>query len=476
MGGKPTFPPEADTIEYAKLLDSQDKLSHLRDQFNIPTRGSLKKKALNGTIPGETTQNGNTNGDDNDTPCIYFVGNSLGAQPKKVKSHLSAQLETWASIGVNGHFTSLDDSPLTPWQDLAESCAAKSLDLVGASIPQEIIYMNTLTVNLHLMLAAFYKPTPQRHKIMIEWKPFPSDWYAVQSQIALHSLSPSKSLIEIQPDDKETLHLSTEQILATIDLHADSTAVLLLPGIQYFTGQLLDIPAITAHAHAKGIIVGWDLAHAAGNVPLSLHDWGVDFAVWCTYKYLNAGPGATAGMFLHEKHHDKPGFSARDRLAGWYGADKSVRFNMEKEFVPSPGAWGYQLSNPSGTDLSCLNAALEVFGMTTIKELRGKSVLLTGYLEWLLEGVLREHVYMHDGKGVFKILTPGRVEERGTQLSLMFKKPGVLERVSGVLAENGVVIDVRKPDVIRAAPVPMYCRFEDVWVFVQVLRKALEGL
>ncbi|KAK4224227.1 putative kynureninase [Podospora fimiseda] len=460
-GGKPTYPPEADTLEYARLLDSQDKLSHLRDEFIIPTRDSLKKTALDGTIPGETTNDN----DEENKPCIYFVGNSLGCQPKKVKSHLSAQLETWASIGVNGHFTSLDSSPLTAWQDLAESCATRSLDIVGASIPEEIIYMNTLTVNLHLILAAFYQPTEKRHKIIIEWKPFPSDWYAVQSQIELHNLSVEESLVEIEPDDQETLYLSTEKILATIDQHADSTAILLLPGIQYFTGQLFDIPTITAYAQQKGIIVGWDLAHAAGNVPLKLHDWGVDFAVWCTYKYLNAGPGATAGMFLHEKHFER---KQQKRLAGWYGVDKKVRFNMEKEFKPAKGAWGYQLSNPSATDLSCLNAALEVFGMSGgMEELRGKSVLLTGYLEWLLKEF--------EAEGLFKVLTPGRIEERGTQLSLMFKK-GVLERVGAVLKENGVVIDLRKPDVIRVAPVPIYCRFEDVWEFVQVLRRALKGL
>jgi len=366
----------------------------------------------------------------------------------------------------------MENSPLSAWQDLAESCAAKSLDLVGASSAQEIIYMNTLTVNLHLMLATFYRPTPQRHKIIIEWKPFPSDWYAVQSQLAFHNLSASDSLIEIQPSDPETLYLSTESILATIDEHADSAALLLLPGIQYFTGQLLDIPKITAYAQSKGIIAGWDLAHAAGNVPLSLHEWNVDFAVWCTYKYLNAGPGAAAGLFLHERHHDRDG-KVKNRLAGWYGADKSVRFNMEKEFVPSPGAWGYQLSNPSAVDLSCLDAALEVFGKTSMKELRGKAVVLTGYLEVLLKRL------MNEGRGAapFRILTPESVEERGTQLSLMFtgaKGKEVLQRVSKVLAENGVVCDFRKPDVMRVAPVPLYCGFEDVWKFVKVLKKGVE--
>ncbi|KAK4662306.1 Kynureninase (L-kynurenine hydrolase) [Podospora pseudopauciseta] len=461
-GQKPSFPAEAGTLEYAQSLDQQDKLGHLRKEFNIPTRTSLKKKALNGVSPGEN--------DSEDEKSIYFVGNSLGAQPKAVRRALESQLETWASIGVNGHFSTLENSPLSSWQDLAESCARKSVDLVGAAVPEEIIYMNTLTANLHLMMASFYKPTAERHKVIIEWKPFPSDWYAIQSQIRHHNLSPSTSLIEIQPTPD--LYLTTESILATITEHAPSTALVLLPGIQYYTGQLLDIKTITAHAHSLGIpCVGWDLAHAAGNVPLCLHDWNVDFAVWCTYKYINAGPGSTAGLFLHQKHHSRN----LDRLEGWYGADKSVRFLMEKEFQPGKGASGWQLSNPSAIDLASVSAALGLFesvGERYMERLRGKAVVLTGYLECLLEGLIRGGVGRKGEEQAFRIITPGNPLERGTQLSLMLRE-GILEGVSKVLAEEGVVCDARKPDVIRVAPVPMYCRFEDVWKFVEIFKGAL---
>jgi kynureninase len=282
-------------------------------------------------------------------------------------------------------------------------------------------------------------------------------------------------MVEIQPSSPApNLYLSTATILTTIDAHADSAALLLLPGIQYYTGQLFDIPLITRYARERGIVVGWDLAHAAGNVELRLHDWDVDFAVWCTYKYLNAGPGAIAGAFIHGRHGgvtpdaNGKGFSYRHRLAGWYGCDKAVRFNMDREFQPTPGAAGFQLSNPSVVDLASLSAALEVFGKAGMARLRSKGLVLTAYLEWLLDGILE------DGRGEpdFRILTPRNPMERGSQLSLLLR-PGLLDRVSSVLAENGVVCDARKPDVIRVAPVPLYCKFEDVWRFVEILRGAL---
>ncbi|KAK4039477.1 pyridoxal phosphate-dependent transferase [Parachaetomium inaequale] len=488
-GHKPEFPADAKSIEYARLLDAQDKLSFLRANFNIPTRSPLRKRALDGTVPGAVKQLDISNGTKHvkgdakeDAPSIYFVGNSLGAQPKCVRQYLNAQLETWASIGVNGHFTSLDNSPLTAWQDMAADCAQQSLDLVGAASASEVIYMNTLTVNLHLMMASFYRPTERRHKIIAEWKPFPSDSYAIASQLQWHGLSPSTSLVEIHPDP-ETMYISTEHILSVIDEHADSTALLLLPGIQYYTGQLFNIPLITSHARARGITVGWDLAHAVGNAELFLHAWDVDFAVWCTYKYLNAGPGAIAGAFVHERHHhhghhhhstpdpekgvDVVGYLPR--LAGWYGADKTTRFNMDKVFRPAEGAHGWQMSNPSVVDLACVRAALAVFGQTDMRALRDKAVVLTGYLEWLLMGLLKDNF----GEPAFRIITPGNPLERGSHLSLLLR-PGLLDRVSETLAAGGVVVDVRKPDVIRVAPVPMYCRFEDVWGFIEVLKTALE--
>ncbi|KAI9170764.1 kynureninase 2 [Paramyrothecium foliicola] len=488
-GGSPAkFPGDANSLAFAQKLDSQDSLSHLRDEFVLPTKASLKKKALDGTIPGAASQNGtssvngHTNGSSSssssgqDDKCIYFVGNSLGAQPKAVRRYIDAQLETWASIGVNGHFAGMGNSPLTAWQDLAEDCARKSSDLVGAS-PYEIVVMNTLTVNLHLMMASFYRPTEKRHKIILEWRPFPSDYFAIESQVAWHGLSPERSMVKIQPDEGSSL-IPTERILATIDEHADETALLLLPGIQYYSGQLFDIPRITAYARERGIVVGWDLAHAAGNVELRLHDWDVDFACWCTYKYINAGPGSIAGVYVHERHggvelsQDEAGRATyRPRLTGWYGDDKKVRFNMANKFQPTPGAAGYQLSNPSAIDLASLSGALSVFNKTTMAALRSKALVLTAYSEHLLDGILADSGAQETP--LFRVLTPRDPAQRGTQLSVMLRD-GLLDQVSAALEENGVLCDKRKPGVIRVAPVPLYSRFEDVWRFMQVLRQALE--
>ncbi|OAQ62891.1 kynureninase [Pochonia chlamydosporia 170] len=476
-GAAPKFPADANTLAFAQKLDAEDSLKHLRDEFVLPTKGSLKKKALNGSIPGQSTQNG-TNGinghsQDADKSCLYFVGNSLGAQPKAVREYLNAQLETWASIGVNGHFTTMENSPLTQWQDMAEDCAKKSCDLVGASA-HEIVIMNTLTINLHVMMASFYKPDSKRHKIILEWKPFPSDHYAIESQIKWHGLDPEKSMIKIEPDENSII--PTEKILRTIDEHAEETALLLLPGIQYYSGQLFDMPKITAYAKERGIIVGWDLAHAAGNVELKLHDWDVDFACWCTYKYINAGPGAIAGAYVHERYgkvewtdgSDAPSY--RPRLSGWYGGDKSVRFNMDNTFVPTPGAAGYQVSNPSAIDLAALSGALSVFNKTCMHDLRSKALVLTAYAEYLLDQMVEET--KSDASPVFTILTPRDPLQRGTQLSVLLRE-GLLEKVTQALEENAAICDKRKPNVIRVAPVPLYTRFEDVWAYMQVLRGAL---
>ncbi|KPM37542.1 Kynureninase 1 [Neonectria ditissima] len=488
-GDAAKFPHDANSLAFAQRLDSQDSLRHLRDEFILPTKTSLRKKALDGSIPGSASHsgsngvngpnghtNGHTNGhqakSDDDDRGIYFVGNSLGAQPKAIRRYLDAQLETWASIGVNGHFTTLENSPLTQWQDLAEDCAIKSTDIVGASA-SEIVIMNTLTANLHMMMASFYKPTEKRHKIILEWKPFPSDHYAIESQIVMHGLDPEKSMVKIQPNEDSLI--PTEKILAIIDEHAEDTALILLPGIQYYTGQLFDMPTITKYAQEKGIVVGWDLAHAAGNVELKLHDWGVDFACWCTYKYINGGPGSIAGVFVHEKH-GKVEFDSetgrpvyRPRLMGWYGGDKSVRFNMDNNFLPTPGAGGYQVSNPSAIDLASLSGALSVFGKTTMRDLRSKALVLTAYSEYLLDQILADSA---DETPLFHIITPRDPAQRGTQLSVLLKD-GLLEDVSQALEENGVLCDKRKPGVIRVAPVPLYSRFEDVWRFMQVLRGAL---
>ena len=333
--------------------------------------------------------------------------------------------------------------------------------------------MNTLTVNLHLMLASFYTPTEKRHKIILEWRPFPSDYYVIESQIAWHGLDPKKSMVKIEPDGDYLI--PTEKILATIDEHADETALLLLPGIQYYSGQLFDIPRITTYARERGIIVGWDLAHAAGNVELKLHDWDVDFACWCTYKYINAGPGAIAGAFVHEKHGKverdattgQPVF--RPRLTGWYGGDKSVRFNMDNKFLPTYGAGGYQVSNPSAIDLASLSATLSVFNKTNMRDLRSKALVITAYAEFMLDQIVSESA---SETPPFRIITPRDPLQRGTQLSVLLAD-GLLENVSAALRGNGVACDQRKPNVIRVAPTPLYCTFEDVWRFTGILRGAL---
>ena len=427
--------------------------------------------------PNCTNGSHQTNGKplvDDSEQGIYFVGNSLGAQPKAVREYVNAQFETWASIGVSGHFREMEDSPLVPWQDMAADCARKSADIVGAS-PHEIVIMNTLTANLHVMMASFYKPTEKRHKIILEWKPFPSDHYAIESQITWHGLDPAKSMVKIEPEEDSQI-IPTEKILKTIDEYAEETALLLLPGIQYYSGQYFDIPRITAYARARGITVGWDLAHAAGNVELKLHDWDVDFACWCTYKYINAGPGSIAGAFVHERHGrvewpDGPTGrpSYRPRLMGWYGGDKSVRFEMDNKFVPTPGAGGYQLSNPSAIDLAALSGALSVFNKTSMRDLRSKALVLTAYLEHLIDVLPTPS----SGEPPLRIITPKDPAQRGTQLSVLLSDQDLHDSVTAALEENGVACDKRKPNVIRVAPVPLYSRFEDVWRFMQILRKGL---
>ncbi|EXJ78906.1 kynureninase [Capronia epimyces CBS 606.96] len=470
QGVNPGFPPQATQLEYAQLLDSQDELRPLREKFIIPSKTGLSKRSL---APAQTTSP-EKNLDDS----IYLCGNSLGLQPRATKEYLQIHLDTWADLGVHGHFTTLQGSPLVQWQSIGEVAAAKSSKLVGAS-PGEVVIMNNLTSNLHLMLASFYKPTPTKNKIIMEWRSFPSDHassllsYAVESQIRWHGFDPAESMVLLKADEGGST-ISTQSILAAIDKYAEETALVLLPGIQYYSGQFLDIATITKHAQSYGIPVGWDLAHAVGNVELHLHDWNVDFAVWCNYKYINAGPGAIGGAFVHERHGTRDydaetkSWKYRPRLTGWYGGDKSVRFNMDNEFMPTLGAAGYQLSTTSVVELASLMASLSVFDETSMSALRTKSLLLTGYLEYLLDGLLREETT----KDAFQIITPRDPRQRGVQLSVRFR-PGLLEPVSKSLSAQGVVADQRKPDVMRLAPVPLYNSFKDVWTFVQMLRQAL---
>ncbi|KAI9673410.1 MAG: Kynureninase (L-kynurenine hydrolase) [Caeruleum heppii] len=481
--------PQTFTVEYAQTLDQRDPLRHLRDEFIIPSKRVLRSKA----VPGR-----DQNLDDPQDSCIYLCGNSLGLQPRRTAPLINAHLRTWAAKGVYGHFEDLEDTGLPPFVHTDEVVANEMAKVVGAK-KEEVAVMETLTANIHLLMASFYKPEGQRTKIIMEGKAFPSDHvrpnpqpqyfsclpsqYAVESQIRHHDLDPSMSMILIEPESQDNPTLTTAQILSIIDHHASTTALIFLPGVQYYTGQYFDIATITAHAHSKGLLIGWDLAHAAGNVELRLHDWDVDFAVWCNYKYLNAGPGTIGALFVHERHGrvdrdlvqssgGAQGF--RPRLCGWWGGDKSVRFQMRNQFLPIPGAAGYQVGNPSALDLTAVSASLAVFALTDMAALRRKSCLLTSYLELLLLRSPHTAPLLSDRHHPrFRIITPADPATRGAQLSIRLE-PGLLDEVMRVLAqEEGVVVDERKPDVVRVAPAPLYNSFADCWGFAAAFGRAM---
>jgi kynureninase len=412
---------------YAEGLDLDDPLRRFRDEFHFPL-----------TAEGH--------------PETYLMGNSLGLQPKRTESFVAEELAHWRTAGVRGHHEGAH-----PWMPYHEFLAAPMGRIVGGR-NDEVVVMNSLTTNLHLMLATFYRPRGKRTKILIEWQAFPSDRYAVESQILWHGLDPRESLLIAEPCAGE-VGPREDELLALMERHADEIAVAVLPGVQYYSGQALDISRITREAQRLGIIAGWDLAHAVGNLPLDLHGWNVDFAVWCCYKYLNSGPGAVGGCFIHERHVRN---TALPRLAGWWGHDKSTRFQMPDQFAPIPTAEGWQVSNPPILAMAAIRAALEVFddagGMGVLRQ---KSEQLTGYLIQLLDFYLA---------GQVDVLTPREPSRRGCQLSLRARTP----RGSGWLCEQlsarGVSTDYRHPDVLRAAAVPLYNSFVDVWTFVQVLR------
>ncbi len=415
------------TLEAAKKLDAADPLSLMRDQFCMPG--------------------------DSQNPEIYFVGNSLGLMPKITDDYVQQELEQWRKLGVRGHFEG--DFPWMPYHEFVAEDMAK---LVGARA-HEVVVMNGLTVNLHLMMASFFRPEKQRTKIMIERHAFPSDSYAVSSRLQMSGLDPEEHRIMLEPDAGELF--SAAHVCDTIRKHADSLAMVVLPGVQYYTGQVLAMKEITAAAREHGIVVGLDLAHAVGNVELALHDWDVDFAVWCTYKYLNAGPGSVAGCFIHERHAQN---SELARLAGWWGQDKATRFEMKDQFRPIPTAEGWQLSNPPILAMAAVRASMEVFRTAgAMGPLRKKSLKLTGLFAELLKDRLGEKV---------NIITPLEESERGCQLSLEIAG-GDGKAVYHALEESGVRTDWREPNVIRAAPVPLYNTFEDVWQFVDRLARLL---
>ncbi|MBN8678709.1 MAG: kynureninase [Chitinophagales bacterium] len=406
------------SLEKARTLDAQDTLRGFRDQFIFPQH----------------------QGED----VLYLCGNSLGLQPKSVRSALLQELDQWAEHAVEGHFRGN-----LPWMYYHKFLKEQSARLVGAH-PHEVVVMNTLTVNLHLMMASFYQPTAQRYKIMMEAGAFPSDQYAMESQVRWHGFDPETTIVEIAPRPGEET-LRTEDILASIEQHGDTLALVMFGGVNYYTGQFYELEKITLAGHAVGAMVGFDLAHAAGNLPLRLHDWGPDFAVWCSYKYLNSGPGGPSGAFVHERHANSPDLP---RFAGWWGHDEKERFQMRKGFKPMYGADGWQLSNAQILAFAAHKASLDLFDAAGMDNLRAKSVKMTAFLEQIL-------LQANEGKNLFKIITPADPTQRGCQLSLLTDQRG--KAVFDYLSDNGIMADWREPNVIRFAPVPMYTSFEDVW-------------
>jgi kynureninase len=411
---------------FAKHLDAEDPLRSFRQKFHLPLGKDGK-------------------------PLIYFAGNSLGLMPKSARAIVEEELENWSKFGVDAHHAAG-----TPWYSYHEALREPVARLVGAK-PLEVICMNSLTVNLHLMLATFYRPTKSRNKILMEEPAFPSDTYAIKSQIVHHGLDPKDALILARPREGE-FTVRTEEIVDLIERYGDQLAVVMIGAVNFFTGQLFDIEKITAAAQKRGIVVAFDLAHAVGNVPLALHDWNIDFAVWCSYKYLNAGPGAVAGAFVHERHATN---TKLPRLAGWFGNDPNTRFrlHLEPEFVPVPSADGWQISNPPIFSMAPLRASLAIFDEAVgMKALRAKSIKLAEYLQFLLE---------HAGSNRFTIITPREADARGCQLSILACEHP--KELFGKLEAAGVKCDFREPNVIRVAPTPLYNTFDEVWRFAKIL-------
>ncbi|MFG0257260.1 MAG: kynureninase [Phycisphaerales bacterium JB043] len=415
--------------QHALDFDAHDPLAHLRERFAIPR-----------TPAGE--------------PVVYMVGNSLGLQPDTVRDAITTELDDWATMGVDAHFK---DS--TPWYSYHELLREPAARLVGA-LPHEVVVMNSLTVNLHLLMVSFYRPTPTRYRIVIEDSSFPSDSYAVASQARVHGFDPDDAILRLTPRDGEHT-LRSEDVERVLRDNAESIALVMLGGVNYLTGQLYDIPRITACAHEIGATCGWDLAHAAGNVPLHLHEWNADFACWCSYKYLNSGPGSCAGAFVHERHTSTRG-TVIPRFEGWWGNDPSTRFQMGPRIHPSAGADAWQLSNPPIFAMAPVLASLRLFDDTTMPALREKSLQLTAYLERLINAIPGTP---------YTITTPSDPAQRGCQLSIIAPIPS--RRLQQHLQTQHIIADHREPNVLRVAPVPMYNTFLDVWKLASALREAV---
>ncbi|ESU29556.1 kynureninase [Flavobacterium limnosediminis JC2902] len=418
------------TREFARELDAKDELRNYRDEFIFPK--------VNGK------------------QVIYFTGNSLGLQPKRTKAYVDEIMNDWGNLAVEGHFYA--DKP---WWDYHERFAAPLSKIVGG-LPSEIAVMNTLTVNLHLMMVSFYRPTAQKYKIICEEKAFPSDQYMFQSQVKFHGYDPKDAIVEIKRREGEH-NIRLEDVLAKIEEVGDELALVLIGGVNYYTGQVFDMKTITAAGHKFGAYVGWDLAHAAGNVKLELHNWDVDFAAWCSYKYMNSGPGNASGCFVHEKHHNNADLP---RFAGWYGHNKERRFKMEPDFSPVNGADGWQISNLPVLSLAPYLASVEMFSEVGMDKLIEKRNLLTAYLEFILGEVDKEI----EGTE-FEVITPANQDERACQLSVFLHGQG--RTLFEYLMKSGVITDWREPNVIRLAPAPFYCSFEDMYEFGQILKKGI---
>jgi len=422
------------TLEFAQNLDKQDELSNYRNEFIFPK--------VNGK------------------QVIYFTGNSLGLQPKRTKSYVDEVMNDWANLAVEGHFYAEK-----PWWDYHERFAAPLSEIVGSK-PSEVTVMNTLTVNLHLLMVSFYRPSLKKYKIICEEKAFPSDQYMFQSQVDFHSkaigFNPKEALVEIKRREGEH-NIRLEDVLAKIEEVGEELALVLIGGVNYYTGQVFDMKTITEAGHKQGAYVGWDLAHAAGNIKLQLHDWKVDFAAWCSYKYMNSGPGNASGCFVHEMHHND---TELPRFAGWWGHNKERRFKMEPQFDPVRGADGWQISNLPILSLAPYLASVELFAEVGMDKLIAKREVLTSYLEFILHEIDKET----DGTD-FEIITPLNKEERACQLSVYLHGQG--RELFDYLMQNGVITDWREPNVIRLAPAPFYCSFEDMYEFGQVLKRGI---
>ena len=415
------------SLDYAKQLDQEDPISYLRNQFHIPR-------------------------DKHGKEWLYFTGNSLGLQPKITSKYIEQELDDWANFGVEGHFEAKN-----PWLSYHELLTDTMAKVVGAK-PIEVVVMNTLTTNLHLLMVSFYQPSKTKYKIIIESDAFPSDRYAVQSQLSFHGFDPEEALIEWKPKEGKEL-LDLEDLKSILDSQGDEVALLLIGGVNYYTGQYLDIKKIAELGHAKKCMVGIDLAHGAGNIQPNLHDSSIDFAAWCTYKYLNSGPGSLSGLFVHEKHAQRKDLP---RFAGWWNHNKETRFNMRQPFDVMSGAEGWQLSNPPILSMAAIKASLDIFEKVGMDALVKKSKKLTGFFEYLVNEIASDTI---------KIITPTNPNERGCQLSLQVKNAD--KNLHKKLTENNIITDWREPDVIRCAPVPMYTSFEDVYHMVTILESLL---